>query len=73
MGTAGLVAAVAWRQARRARGRSIAPVDPKTGGIRAPWSYGAFGRLVVSGLLAWQIGAVVTWLRRLHLVTVPTN
>ncbi|MCA9708004.1 MAG: hypothetical protein KDK70_19280 [Myxococcales bacterium] len=62
VGTAGLVAVIAWSQARRARGQRVEPVDPQTEGLRAPWGYGAFGRLVVGGLIAWQLSAVAAWL-----------
>jgi hypothetical protein len=62
LATAGVLALVALLQARRARGKSVAPIDPVTGGERAPWAYGPLGRLLVGGLLIWQIGAVTAWL-----------
>ncbi len=57
-----LLAAVAWLEARKARGRTLSVIDPVTGRPRVPWAYGQFGRFVVNSLLVWQITAVATWL-----------
>jgi hypothetical protein len=62
LATAGVLALVAFVRARRARGQRIAPLDPVTGGARAPWAYGPLGRLLVGGLLVWHISAVAVWL-----------
>ncbi len=62
VGTAAVLTAVAIGIAWRMRGRTVAPVDPQTGGVRAPWAYGPIGRLLIGGLVVWQLAAVTTWL-----------
>ena len=47
--TAVVVAAFAWRKAERE-------------GHPTAWAYGPMGRLFISGLLAWHVTAVATWL-----------
>ncbi len=62
IGTAAALALVAVAQARKARGRAVEPIDPVTGGQRAPWAYGPVGRAIVGGVLVWHVGAVAAWL-----------
>ena len=45
-----------------ARGRTLATTHPDSARARDPWAYGPWGRLLVGGLIVWQLGAVVTWL-----------
>jgi hypothetical protein len=62
LATAGVLAVVAVLRARRLRGRKLEAIDPATGGVRAPWSYGPLGRALVGGVLVWHIAAVAAWL-----------
>jgi hypothetical protein len=62
LATAGLLAVIAVARARTRRSKTIAPIDPVTGGVRAPWSYGPLGRALVGGLLVWHVAAVAAWL-----------
>jgi len=62
LATAGVLLAVAIVRARQTKGQTVAPVDPVTGGQRAPWSYGPIGRALVGGLLVWHVAAVAAWL-----------
>ncbi|MCA9649198.1 MAG: HTTM domain-containing protein [Myxococcales bacterium] len=55
IGTAVFGAGVMFQTWRTHRGRSPVEGEP-------PWAYGALGRFLVSGLLAWHIAAVATWL-----------
>ncbi len=55
LGTVLFAAGVAfqtWRSSRRTK--------PAPGAM--PWAYGPLGRFVLSGLMAWQLAAVATWL-----------
>ncbi len=57
LATGAFLAGVALVRARKAKGRRASELDG-----RMPWAYGAWGRLLVGGLLAWHLTAVVTWL-----------
>jgi hypothetical protein len=53
--TAAFLAGVAFVRWRRSAGRTIPDQQP-------PWAYGPLGRLIVGGLVVWQLTAVATWL-----------
>jgi hypothetical protein len=55
------LAGVAFQQARQARGAKLPPIDPVSGQLNRPWSYGPIGRLIAGTYVVWHITAVATW------------
>ncbi len=52
----------AWLSARRSRGQTLPVLDDQTGLPRKAWAYGPIGRVLINGLVVWQITGVATWL-----------